>query len=225
MHKAIIPTIEGLALFGCAVFGVLWINDPSGPYEPPFAVFGLVLVAAEIYRRYRGKDKETSIASLEGKLDQLSVGLDSEKNMRAVNFLSEDGYGNAHYKDFLLWAFPNIEKAIISIFKSSSFDDLCKNNNITLTIIDNDKDQELFVKIKSDVKTGYSFWSGVSYFYGTDKKTFGAYFADNEITLNENAIMDFRRLHVLFTDYVNDTLSPDVIDDEISPSGMIPPNY
>lgn len=55
MKNMIIPIIESLALFCCLVFGALWINDPSGPYEPPFAVSGLFFVATEFYRRYRGK--------------------------------------------------------------------------------------------------------------------------------------------------------------------------
>lgn len=55
MKNLIIPIIESLALLSCLVFGVLWINEPNGPYEPPFAVSGLVFVAIELYRRYRGK--------------------------------------------------------------------------------------------------------------------------------------------------------------------------
>ena len=154
MQKFVIPVIEGLALFSCSVFGALWVNEPNGPYEPAFAVSGLILVATELYRRYRGKlyfkdkEKEISLTSLASKLDQIGVGLDSEKNMRAVKFLSESGTGNEHFKDFLLWYFPDIETAIISIFKSNTFDDFCVDNNITVNVVDDSKEKELFMDIK-----------------------------------------------------------------------------
>jgi GTPase SAR1 family protein len=56
--RLIIPILEALSILFCIVFGILWIKNPSGPYEPPFAVAGLVLVIFEFYRRYF---KETSI--------------------------------------------------------------------------------------------------------------------------------------------------------------------
>lgn len=55
MKRLIIPVVEGLALLSSVVFGVLWIKTPDGPYEPPFAVSGLIFVATELFRRYRGK--------------------------------------------------------------------------------------------------------------------------------------------------------------------------
>ena len=225
MHKSIIPIIEGLALFGCTVFGVLWINEPDGPFEPPFALSGLVLVATEIYRRYRSKDKETSLASLEGKLNQLSVGLDSEKNMRAVTFLSESGTGNEHFKDFLLWYFPNIETAIISIFKSKTFDNFCIDNNITVNVVDDGKERELYMDIKNKKIRGYTLWSGSSLFYGRDKNTFGLYHEKQTVTFSQMALKDFNRLYFLFLGYVNNNLPSDIINNEISPTGMVPPNY
>jgi len=56
--RLIIPIIEALSILFCIVFGILWIKNPNGPYEPPFAVAGLVLVIFEFYRRYF---KKTSI--------------------------------------------------------------------------------------------------------------------------------------------------------------------
>lgn len=55
MKRLIIPIIEGLALLSCLVLGVLWLNTPNGPYEPPFAISGLIFIATELYRRYKGK--------------------------------------------------------------------------------------------------------------------------------------------------------------------------
>jgi len=54
MNKRLIPFIEGLSFLTCLVLGILWIRNPSGPYEPPFAVISLILVATELYRRYGG---------------------------------------------------------------------------------------------------------------------------------------------------------------------------
>ena len=56
----IIAFIEVSSFILCLVLGAFWIKDPSGPYEPPFAVSGLVLVGTELYRRYR---KKTSISN------------------------------------------------------------------------------------------------------------------------------------------------------------------
>lgn len=52
---------ELVALLACVYFGVQWIIDPAGDYEPSFAISTLVLIAIDIVRRYvpsKGIDPE-----------------------------------------------------------------------------------------------------------------------------------------------------------------------
>lgn len=51
----ILIAIELLAILICIISGGLWLYNPSGPYEPTFAVAGLALVVIEIYRRIKSK--------------------------------------------------------------------------------------------------------------------------------------------------------------------------
>ena len=168
---------------------------------------------------------EPVLKEIAGKLDQIGAGLDSDKNMRAVKYLSESGYGNQHYKEFLLWAFPNIEKGIIAAFKNTSFDDLCKNNGIAVEVIDDDKGRELFLEVTGNASKADSFWDGCSHFSGIDQETFGAYFKEKKIAINKTALKDFRKLHELFIGYINESLPDESIHREITPDGMVPPNY
>ena len=185
--------------------------------------FGRDLIAH--FRGKRMSDASPTLTEIAGRLDQIGAGLDSEKNMRAVKYLSESGFGNQHYKSFLLWAFPNLEKAIVAAFKSSSFDNLCKQNRITIDIIDDSKDRELYLEVTGDISKVDSLWNGSSYFFGKHQPTFGAYYKERKIAINNTALKDFRKLHELFLGYINEKLPPDAIHKEISPDGMVPPNY
>lgn len=53
--KIFTGVIEVVALISCITLGYFWIKNPDGPYEPPFAIAGLVFVATEFYRRNEGK--------------------------------------------------------------------------------------------------------------------------------------------------------------------------
>jgi hypothetical protein len=170
-------------------------------------------------------DSSPALKEIARKLDHIGVGLDSEKNMRAVKFLLEGGYGNQHYKDFLLWAFRNLEEGIVAAFKSSSFDSLCKDNGIIIETIEDSQGRELFLKATRGVSRAVSFWNGSSYFFGIDKETFGAYFKERKISINKAALNDFRKLHELFLGYTNAELPLDSLHKEISPDGMVPPDY
>jgi hypothetical protein len=59
-----ITIVEIFAIVCCLIFGLLWIISPDKPYEPPFAVSGLVLVITEFYRR-RQKDKAPPLLDAE----------------------------------------------------------------------------------------------------------------------------------------------------------------
>ena len=53
--NTIIPFVEVISIILSVVFGWLWINNPSGPYEPPFAMAGLIFLITEFYRRHQKK--------------------------------------------------------------------------------------------------------------------------------------------------------------------------
>jgi hypothetical protein len=94
MKRFIIPLIEGLALLSSVVFGVLWIKTPQGPYEPPFAISGLIFVATELFRRYKEKLFPAKIQDY-SKLDINS------KNTLVARFISS---GNSK-SDYMCLAF------------------------------------------------------------------------------------------------------------------------
>ena len=61
MVRTIILFIEVVSIIFSILFGGLWINNPAGPYEPPFAVAGFVFVITEFYRRYQNKTSANKI--------------------------------------------------------------------------------------------------------------------------------------------------------------------
>lgn len=78
MNKLIIPVIEVLALLSSVVFVILWLNNPSGPYEPPFALSTLIFIATEFFRRYKRKIFTPKIQQNHAMLD-----IDSKNTMIA----------------------------------------------------------------------------------------------------------------------------------------------
>lgn len=82
MIKLIVPAIEVLALISSIVFGVLWLRNPSEPYEPPFALSTLVFIATELFRRYKEKLFPQKTQPNHSKLD-----IDS-KNTLIARFIS-----------------------------------------------------------------------------------------------------------------------------------------
>lgn len=51
MKLSFIGTAETFLLFVALVFGMLWINNPDGNYEPPLALITICLAVLEFYRR------------------------------------------------------------------------------------------------------------------------------------------------------------------------------
>ena len=50
--KTFLAALELIALLACVYFGVLWYIEPSGNYEPPFAISAFVFVITDLIRRY-----------------------------------------------------------------------------------------------------------------------------------------------------------------------------
>lgn len=127
MYKIIIPIIEVLALLICTIFGLLWLNNPSGPYEPPFALSSLVFIATELLRRYRKKSFSQKTPSIHAELN-----IDS-KNTLITRFVDSENEksGNmciAFYgmKIVNLSAFPYTIKDVILRYhlKGQKFNDI-----------------------------------------------------------------------------------------------------
>ena len=159
------------------------------------------------------------------KIDQIGVGLDSEKNVRAIKYLNEQGFGNRHYKEFLVWAFGNIEKAVIAAYAAKSFDDLCESNGITVNLKGDSEYKEFYTEASSNAQKFECFWNGSSYFNYEPKDTFGAYNREKEIGINGTALKDFQTLHELFLCYVNNDFKAHVVNRIMSPEGIVPCNY
>lgn len=47
--------VEIAAFLASVILAVLWMNIPSGPYEPYFAATALLFLATELFRRYEGR--------------------------------------------------------------------------------------------------------------------------------------------------------------------------
>lgn len=44
--------VEAISFCLLIILGIMWINNPDGPYEPSIAVVGFIFLGLEIYRRY-----------------------------------------------------------------------------------------------------------------------------------------------------------------------------
>lgn len=51
----LLVAIEFAAGLASLVLAALWVQDPSGPYEPYLAATGLLFLGTELFRRYEGK--------------------------------------------------------------------------------------------------------------------------------------------------------------------------
>lgn len=91
MRRAIVPLIEAIAFTVCVVFGIFWLREPSGPYEPIVAFSGLTFVATEAWRRYRPAKKDPQPISEHVRVDI------EEANVFVARFLYKE---NAHFNSF-----------------------------------------------------------------------------------------------------------------------------
>jgi hypothetical protein len=62
---------EIILLLVCVIFGIIWVRDPSGSYEPIIALCGIIIAALEAIRR---KNNETSIG------EDKEIGTSSNEN-------------------------------------------------------------------------------------------------------------------------------------------------
>jgi hypothetical protein len=170
---------------------------------------------------------EAHLREITRKLNLLTSPNDPKKSVRAIKFLSETGYGNRRYRDFLLWAFPEFEDGLLAALKSRSFDGLCEGNGIPIQIVPVGGEQSLFDDFYRKAPEVNSIWNGISYFQRNDKgnQTFGAYLKNHSLVVNRAALEDFRQLHSLFRDYVNSAVSEEQLHKEITPEGIVPPDY
>jgi len=53
--------IEALIILGCILLAFLWINNPSGNYEPTIVLLTSILILIDIYRRYRKRSRPSRI--------------------------------------------------------------------------------------------------------------------------------------------------------------------
>jgi len=173
------------------------------------------------------RDVETQLREITQKLNLLTSTNDPKKSVRAIKFLSEAGYGNKHYRDFLLWAFPEFEDGLLAALKSRSFDELCEENSIPIRIVPAGEEQTLFDDFYRKAPEVNSIWNGTSYFRPSDEanQTFGAYLKNRSVVVNRAALEDFRQLHSLFRNYVNSAVLEEQLHKEITPEGIVPPNY
>jgi hypothetical protein len=55
LRTRVIASVELTAFLASIVLAILWVREPSGPYEPYFAVTALLFLVTEAFRRYEGK--------------------------------------------------------------------------------------------------------------------------------------------------------------------------
>jgi len=173
------------------------------------------------------RNVEAQLREITKKLDLLTSANEPRKSVRAIKFLSEGGYGNKHYRDFLLWAFPEFEDGLLAALKSRSFDELCEESSIRIRIVPANEEQTVFDDFYRKAPEVNSIWNGTSYFRPRDdaNQTFGVYLKNRSMLVNRAALEDFRQLHSLFHNYVNSTVSREQLHKEITPEGIVPPNY
>lgn len=63
--EVVLIFIELLALIASSILVGMWINDPSGNYEPIIVGLSLVIVALEIYRRNKNTRKSVNTRDIE----------------------------------------------------------------------------------------------------------------------------------------------------------------
>jgi len=90
MGKYAIPTIEVIALIACVIFGVLWLNNPNGSYEPLMAISGLVFIATEGIRRYR-ENRESKVIPKKHSLIEIN-----SKNTLFARFIDKSNKMNGN---------------------------------------------------------------------------------------------------------------------------------
>ena len=99
MKKWVIPTTEIIATIVCILFGILWLQNPDGPYEPPFAVSSFVLVITELYRRYSKKSLKSNINKKDVELFEEFIALFSNNDL--IRFYKEYDFLGSFDKKFI----------------------------------------------------------------------------------------------------------------------------
>lgn len=157
-------------------------------------------------------------------LSRTESGFNQEKQVRAARFITQNGQGNETFKRFLNFLFPSLDIGLLNAYKHKIFEDLCSEAGVRLEIMIDSDVEKFWLKDFQKEKRLQMSWYGNGIFEARGNPSFGAYGSDKHLFLSEQALSDFKKIHSLFLNYVDNLIPGTEMNIEITGDGLVPSN-